>query len=227
MVRFRPATAALGALAGLILIVTGCTTPSAPAAGPAKPAASTGPASPDSPVDATATAPVASQTPVVPTAPVTPPEPVVPAAPVTPVIPVAPPTPAPLPKPTPPPVVVAKPATIIGSEESSTMFDNFTAYITASDGQRVSAGRVGWNTALALSAGAHRLTVAFVRGVFSAQTVVQLQARSERAYELKFATDAQVFGKSSYCEFWIVDSATGETVLAPTRVPLTKIETGK
>ena len=122
------------------------------------------------------------------------------------------------------PVVEAKPASITGSEESSTMFDNFTAYVSAIDGQAVTAGRAGWKTPLTLKAGQRTLSVAFIRGVFTAHTDVRLTARSEAVYQLKFATDAQVFGKNSYCEFWIEDVATNEKVLAPTRVPLAKIE---
>jgi len=104
------------------------------------------------------------------------------------------------------------------------MFDNFTAYVTAIDGKTVAAGRTGWNVPLPLPAGPRRLTVAFARGQFAAQADMQFFARPEAIYQLKFATDAQIFGKSSYCEFWIVDTATGEKVLAPTRVPLTKLE---
>jgi hypothetical protein len=124
----------------------------------------------------------------------------------------------------PAPAVTAKPASITGSEETSTMFDNFTAFVAAVDGRPVAAGRAGWNSALSLPAGPRRLTVTFIRGAFTAQADVQIQARSGATYQLKFATDAQIFGKSSYCEFSIVDTVTGEKVLAPTRVPLTKLE---
>jgi hypothetical protein len=124
----------------------------------------------------------------------------------------------------PAPAVVAKPASIRGSEESSTMFDNFTAFVAAVDGRPVAAGRAGWSNPLALPAGPRRLTVTFIRGAFTAQTDLNFQARSGAIYELKFATDAQIFGKSSYCEFSIVETATGENVIGPTRVPLTKLE---
>jgi hypothetical protein len=96
--------------------------------------------------------------------------------------------------------------------------------VSAIDGQPVESGRAGWKTPLTLKAGSRTLTVAFIRGVFTAHTDVRLHARSEAVYQLKFATDAQVFGKNSYCEFWIEDTANGEKVLAPTRVPLAKIE---
>jgi len=107
------------------------------------------------------------------------------------------------------------------------MFDNFTAYITAIDGQPVEAGRAGWNTPLTLPAGPRRLAVSFVRGVFTAKADVQFTARPEAVYQLKFSTDAQVFGKNSYCEFWVIDTATGDKAVPATRVPLTKLETAK
>lgn len=180
MTRFRPAAPVFGALAALVLLLAGCTTPAEPQT-PAQAAPVTGPAGAQP-----AAKPAAKSV----------------------------------------PVIVAKPASITGSEESSTMFDNFTAYVAAIDGHPVAAGRTGWNVPLALPAGPRGLTVAFIRGVFTAKANVQIQARPEAAYLLKFATDAQIFGKNSYCEFWIEDVATGEKVLAPTRAPLTKLETG-
>lgn len=137
---------------------------------------------------------------------VTTPSPGKPATPAMATAPAAPPAPTAIPA---VPAVEAKPATITGSEESSTMFDNLTAYVTAVDGQTVAAGRQGWNTPLSLPAGLRRLTVEFSRGVFSARAGLQFTARPEAVYQLKFATDAEVFGKNSYCEFWIVDTATG------------------
>lgn len=131
------------------------------------------------------------------------------------------------PVPVPVQVVEAKPATITGSEVSSTMFDNLTAYVAAVDRQPVAAGRQGWNTPVSLPAGQRRLTVQFNRGVFSARAELLLTARSEAVYQLKFATDAEVFGKNSYAEFWIVETASGERVVSPLRVPLTRITPAK
>src|SRR5687768_7587978 len=50
----------------------------------------------------------------------------------------------------PAPVVEAKPATITGSEEGSTMFDNLTAYVAEVDGHAVPAGRQGWKSPLSI-----------------------------------------------------------------------------
>jgi hypothetical protein len=124
------------------------------------------------------------------------------------------------------PVIEAKPARITGSEESSAMLDSFTVFVTAVDGVPVAAGRAGWNTPVVLKAGQRRLTVAFNRGVFTAQAELTFNAHSASAYLLKFATDAQLFGKNSYCEFWIVDATTSEIMTRRVRASLTKIEPG-
>src|SRR6187402_2240643 len=190
MVCLRPAAPALGALVGILLLVAGCTTPAAPTPRPAAPSAVTGTeSSTPTPAPVTAAAPKPTPAPEPTPAPAAAPEP----KPLPDVIPE--PIPEVVAKPA--PVAVARPASIRGSEESSTMFDNFTAYVSAVDGRPVAAGRAGWNNPLALPAGARRLTVTFIRGAFIAQTDVNLQARSGAIYQLKFATDAQIFGKSS------------------------------
>lgn len=120
------------------------------------------------------------------------------------------------------PVIELPPARITGSEETSTMLDNFTVFVTAVDGVNVAAGREGWNTPLTLKAGPHRLTLGFSRGVFSATADVELIAVSEASYQVRFATDAELFGKNSYCEFWIVDTVTDQPVGPRVRSALTR-----
>lgn len=104
------------------------------------------------------------------------------------------------------------------------MLDNFTVFVSAVDGVPVPAGRDGWNAALPLKAGVRRLALTFNRGVFSAKTEIALNAMSGIAYQVKFATDAQLFGRNSYCEFWIVNATTGEPVVARVRTTLTRTE---
>jgi len=118
------------------------------------------------------------------------------------------------------------PASIRGSQETSTLLDNFTAFITAVDGQSVGAGRKGWDQPVRLAAGPHRLTVEFNRGVFLAHTELELNAKSGAAYELRQASDAQVYGGHSYCEFWIVDLVTGEKVTTVKRTGLSNVKGG-
>lgn len=113
-------------------------------------------------------------------------------------------------------------ATIKGSEESSLLLDNFTAFIAALDGAAVPAGRTGWATPLKIPAAHHVLAVEFQRGVFSAQVNLTLEAADDAIYELKFATDAEVFGHNSYCDFWIVDTRTGQRVTSVARATVKK-----
>lgn len=128
---------------------------------------------------------------------------------------------------TPPPAPLdARPATLKGSEESSTLLDNFTAFVVAVDGQPVSAGRKGWDQPLDLAPGEHRLAVEFNRGSFFARTELVLEARPGVAYELRQANDAQVYGDHSFCDFWIVDLATGEKAVESKRTTLEKMKGG-
>lgn len=145
----------------------------------------------------------------------------------TPVTPAAPAPTAPARAATPPPASAdLRPATIKGSEESSTLLDNFTAFIVAVDGEPVAARRKGWNQPLSLTPGTHRLSVEFNRGSFFARTELNLEARPGAAYELRQTSDAQVYGDHSYCDFWIVDLATNEKATPSKRATLDKVKGG-
>ena len=103
-------------------------------------------------------------------------------------------------------------ASVRGSQESSALLDDLTAYVLAVDGKRVMGGRPGWREPLTLAAGKRRLGVVFQRGASSAQAEVWLDAQPGVAYEVRYATDVQLFGANSYCDFWIVDRANGRQV---------------
>jgi hypothetical protein len=120
-----------------------------------------------------------------------------------------------------PPVIPAGRATIKGSQETSLLLDNFTAFVATVDGKKIEAGRGGWNIPLEIEAGHRILDVEFNRGVFVARAKLELEATTDAQYELKYATDAELFGHNSYCNFWIVDHATGQTV---TPVAKTSVE---
>ncbi len=131
--------------------------------------------------------------------------------------------------PTPPAAAVVadiRPATIRGSEETSTLLDNFTVFITALDGQPIGSGRKGWNQPITFVPGHRRFAVEFIRGTFTARTELALEAKPGAAYELRHASDAQVYGDHTFCDFWIVDLATGEKVTAPKRTGLGKLTPG-
>ncbi len=136
-------------------------------------------------------------------------------------------TPAIVKPPPPAPAIEQPPASIIGSEEKSTLLDNFTVFIATIDGTPVSAGRAGWQSPVSLQAGPRRLQVVFVRGVFTAAAELQLNALSAHAYQVRFATDAQFLGNNSYCEFWIVDTTTGQAATERVRAVLQRTGTDK
>lgn len=134
--------------------------------------------------------------------------------------------PAPVPTSAPVPAADLSPATIRGSEETSTLLDNFTAFITALDDQPIGSGRKGWNQPIPVVPGKRRLAVEFIRGAFYARTELVLDAKPGAAYELRHASDAQVYGEHTFCEFWIVDLATREKVTPVKRTGLGKLTPG-
>lgn len=143
-----------------------------------------------------------------------------------PTVPIPPPIAAPAPAAPVTPAVAAvavRTATIKGSQESSILLDNYTAFVSAVDGKKIEAGRNGWDTSLALEAGRRLLSVEFNRGVFLARTKIELEAVANAAYELKYTTDAELFGHNSFCNFWIVDLRTGLTVTLTKKAVVEKL----
>jgi len=124
--------------------------------------------------------------------------------------------------PTPPPTKPSY-ATIRGSQETSILLDNYTAFIIAVDGRKVAAGRNGWDSVIEIKVGRHILEVEFNRGVFFARTKLELDATAKVNYELKYTTDAELFGHNSYCDFWIVDRATDQAVTAIKKASVEKM----
>jgi hypothetical protein len=131
------------------------------------------------------------------------------------------------PAPASPAALPGKPATIVGFEESSTMLDNLTVFVVSVDGFRLSAGRSGWNIPISIKPGPRHIVAEFNRGVFAGRADLVLNAKPETAYQLKFATDAQLFGKNSFCEFWIEEANSGEKALLPVRAALVRVEPAK
>jgi len=113
-------------------------------------------------------------------------------------------------------------ATIVGAEEKSLLLDNFTAFVAAVNGRPVVGGRSNWDKQVTLPAGHCRLTAGFIRGNFHAQAELEFEAKADTSYQLQFKTDAELFGKNSFCDFWIVDLATGQPVTGKIQVTVTK-----
>jgi len=123
----------------------------------------------------------------------------------------------------PPPPAIIGHATIRGSEEASLLLDDFTVFVESIDGKNIPAGRPGWNTPVAIDAGRRTVEVEFNRGVFVARATLQLEAKDRRDYEVKYSTDAELFGGNSYCNFWIIDRQTGLKVTEVRKAAVGKI----
>jgi hypothetical protein len=111
-----------------------------------------------------------------------------------------------------PPRPSAATATIRGSQETVPLLDDYTVYVLGVDGKRVMTGRAGWSSALPLVAGKRRIGVAFQRGVLRAQAEIHVDVEPGRAYEVRYATDVQLYGTNSYVDFWVVDLTSGTAV---------------
>ena len=120
-------------------------------------------------------------------------------------------------------IIPVRHATIVGSQETSILLDNFTAFVSSVDGRKVEAGRNGWNTPLSIDVGHRRLGVEFNRGVFLAKGQLEFDAIANTRYELRYATDAELFGKNSYCNFWVIEIQSGQTVSRVSKSAVEKI----
>lgn len=109
-------------------------------------------------------------------------------------------------------------ATLVGFNEKRLLIDDLTAFVLAVDGKRVISGRHGWSTPLPLRPGLRTITVAFQRSPLTAQTDLKLKVVASGQYQIQFSTDAFFFRTGSYCDFWIIDTATQK--------PVTGIERG-
>ena len=108
---------------------------------------------------------------------------------------------------TPPTAASGSLATLQGSQEESLLLDDLTVFVIAVDGKRVMIERKGWNNALPILPGSRNITVAFKRGVFNAQADLPLSAVGGHQYEVRFASDVNVNGPNTYCDFWVIDKA--------------------
>jgi hypothetical protein len=101
---------------------------------------------------------------------------------------------------------------IVGSQENMALLDDFTAFVIGVDGKRVMVGRKGWNVPLALMPGNRRLVLEFNHGIFVSNAVMNVPVTLGDSLELRYSTDVAVYGKNSYCDFWVIDSKSGKVV---------------
>ena len=103
-------------------------------------------------------------------------------------------------------------AVITGSEVSSPLTHNPTAFVLSVDGKIVMAGKKGWNVPLLVEAGVRIIDVQMSRGEFVSHSYLELNAAAGVHYILMFDSDVGLLGNNTYCDFWFVDAATGRAV---------------
>ena len=79
----------------------------------------------------------------------------------------------------------------------------------------------GWNRSIALSPGWHEISCKYQSSVFSSRAVFNIEAQAGITYELKIAPGMEGEDERRYCDFSIVDAATGNPLTAVKRCAVT------
>lgn len=110
-------------------------------------------------------------------------------------------------------------ATIIDSKVP--LVDNENSYVYAIDGKRVMVKKKDWALPIAVSAGARTITAGFEQGVYMAFAKVEASLVAGHKYQVRSSCDKHAIGNPyTYCDFWVVDSATDTAVSDIARGPV-------
>jgi len=121
-----------------------------------------------------------------------------------------------------PPAAGEASATLAGTQRHSAVLDDYTAFVSSVDGKCVMSGRAGWNDALPIAAGAHRITIHFVQGLSEAYVKLPLQAEAGHAYKIGYLDGGgTILGPGSYMDFWIDDLQSNQHVSPAIRSAVT------
>jgi|GEM_PF-1715470 len=98
--------------------------------------------------------------------------------------------------------------------ESGIFADDHIGYALMVDNKFVQDALQEWNRPIALAPGWHEIAASYQSGGFSSRTTIRFQARAGFSYLLKIAAGTESDGDHRYCDFSIVDAATGAAVTA-------------
>ena len=115
------------------------------------------------------------------------------------------------------PIVSREPvAFLFGRGQPGEVLVPVRAFVFAVDDKRVESGKDRWNVPIPLRPGSRVVSVEINRGSAYARVNLSLNADAGKDYGIRFATD--LGGANSFCDFWIIDAATG--------APVTKVQRG-
>jgi hypothetical protein len=105
-------------------------------------------------------------------------------------------------------------ATILGSatKDSSFFGNDGVAYVRMVDYLNVLNASGGAAQPLPLAPGSHEITCEYSYSVFISRATFKLNARPGAAYQVRFEATKDASNDRRYCDFWIVDTASGAVV---------------
>jgi len=97
-------------------------------------------------------------------------------------------------------------------QDSGLLASRHVGYVLMVNRQFAAAGEKGWDQPLALTPGPQDITVAYRSSVFRSQAGLSFEARAGVTYVVAIKTGFEGADERRYCEFTIVDAATGQPV---------------
>ena len=98
------------------------------------------------------------------------------------------------------------------------MYTPSTGFIFAVDNRLVENGADRWNVSVPVKPGKQTVSIQVVRSNRYARGNVVLDVVAFKDYEIRFTTDMGVSGGNTYCDMWIIETATGAVASTHTRV---------
>ncbi len=111
-------------------------------------------------------------------------------------------------------VAYLKGATLV---ESGVFAARHYGFVLMIDQKFVHHAEDNWQTPIAVSPGRHEIAVEYRQSIFKARTLFKLDARPGATYEVKITPGSKEDSDVRYCDFSLVDTATGKPVLPVSR----------
>jgi hypothetical protein len=92
------------------------------------------------------------------------------------------------------------------------LFDDDNTYVYAINGKKVMLEEEQWEQPVFITPGSHDVTLGFTKGAHMLFAKVHLTVAASTAYKAMSTCKTGFLGNYEYCDFWIVDSATGKAV---------------
>jgi hypothetical protein len=92
------------------------------------------------------------------------------------------------------------------------LFDDDNTYVYAIDGKKVMLEKKQWDQPVFILPGARDVTLGFEKGVHMLFAKVRLDVAPSASYRAASTCKTGFLGNFEYCDFWLVDTATGKAV---------------